>query len=330
MKACEQIKEKHPDTIPFYTGGLTTSGPSYLLTFFGLGSYYIADDGTVSMSYRNPKYLDMYIWVNQMVRKGLMTEDSFVDGSEEKDSKSLAGAVASYALTIGESGKVPANNPNTYYYPMKPWDSYLQIRTNAGYIQFGISAKSKNKDAAIRWFEFGNTELGARTMCWGIEGKKEDGWSGDVVNGPHFYFDENGKATYFEEFQAARNADWSGVERKSGLGFYQSYVCTNSIYITEAEVLKSELMTQMNEWYRDRVTYNNGFIFNIPAGSDEYVAYQTIRSLIGEYNVKWAFAKDEAEVRSLYDEFIRKVEASGEAKLNEWYTKTYNENIKKQ
>jgi len=34
--------------------------------------------------------LDMYIWVYQMVRTGLMTEDSFVDRSEEKDSKSLA------------------------------------------------------------------------------------------------------------------------------------------------------------------------------------------------------------------------------------------------
>jgi len=329
MKACEQIKNNHPDTIPFYTGGLTTAGPSYLRYFFGVGIYHIAQDGTVSMSYRNPKYVDMYVWVNEMVRKGLMTEDSFVDGSEEKDSKSLAGAVASYAWTIGESEKTPANNPNTYYYPMKPWDSYEQVRTNAGYIQFAISEKSKNKEAAIRWFEFGNTELGARTMCWGIEGKKEDGWSGDVVNGPHFYFDEKGKATYYEGFQAARNADWSGVERKSGLGFFQSYICTNSVYITEAEVIKSELMTQMNAWYRDKVSYNNGFIFNIPAGSDEYVTYQTINSLIEEYNVKWAYAKDEQEVRRLYDEFIKKVEASGEAKLNEWYTKTYKENMKK-
>ena len=58
-------------------------------------------------------------------------------------------------------------------------------------------------------------------------------------------------------------------------------------------------MTQMNEWYRDKVTYNNGFIFNIPAGSDEYVTYQTINSLIEEYNVKWAYAKDEEEVRKL-------------------------------
>ena len=262
-----------------------------------------------------------------MVNKGLMTEDSFVDGSSEKDSKSLAGAVASYAWTVGETGKVPADNADTYYYPMEPWDTYEQVRTNSGYIQFAISEKSTNKDAAMRWLEFGNTELGAQTMCWGVEGEESDGWSGDVVNGPHFYFDENGKATYYQGFQEARNADWSGVEKKSGLGYYYSYVLTNVIYGTEAEVIKSDLMTQMNEWYSDKVTYNNGFIFNIPAGSDEYIAYQTISSLIEEYNVKWAFAKDEAEVRSLYEEFIQKVEAADEAKLNEWYTKTYADNI---
>ena len=327
MEACETIKANHPDTIPFYTGGLTTKGPSYLRYFFGIGSYYIADDGTVSQSYRNPEYLDLYIWVNEMVNKGLMTEDSFVDGSSEKDSKSLAGALASYAWTIGESGKVPADNADTYYYPMKPWDSYEQVRTNSGYIQFGISEKSENKDAAMRWMEFGNTELGAQTMCWGIEGQESDGWSGDVVNGPHFYFDENGKATYFQEFQDARNADWSGVEKKSGLGYYYCYVLTNTVYGSEAEVLKSDLMTQMNEWYSDKVVYNNGFIFNISAASDEYIVYQTINSLIEEYNVKWAFAKGEAEVRSLYEEFIQKVEAADEAKLNAWYTKTYADNI---
>ena len=328
MEACQQIKELHPDTIPFYTGGNTTSGPGYLRQFFGVNSYYLAEDGTVSMSYRNPDYLDMYIWVNKMVNAGLMTEDSFVDTDTEKDSKSLAGAVASYAWTIGETGKVPADNPDTIYYPMKPWDSYQQERTNAGYIQFGISEKSENKGAAIRWFEFGNTELGAQTMCWGIEGNEEDGWSGDVVNGPHFFYEEDGaKATYFQGFQDARNADWSGVERQSGLGFYQSYVCANMVYITEAEITGGDLMAEMNEWYGDKISYNNGYIFNLPAGSDEYVAYQTINSLIEEYNVKWAFASSEDEVRSLYEEFLQKVEAAGESTLNQWYTETYQENI---
>lgn len=123
MAACETIKANHPDTIPFYTGGLTTKGPSYLRYFFGTGIYYVDEDGTVSQSYRNPKYVDMYVWVNEMVNKGLMTEDSFVDGSSEKDSKSLAGAVASYAWTVGETGKVPADNADTYYYPMEPWDT---------------------------------------------------------------------------------------------------------------------------------------------------------------------------------------------------------------
>lgn len=330
MELCQQIKEKHPDTIPFYTGGLTSSGPSYLRYLFGPNVYYRdPETGRVSGSYRDPQYLEMYKWVNKMVNAGLMTEDSFVDTDVEKDSKSLAGQVASYVWTIGETGKIPADNANTQYYPMQPWDSYKQIRTNSGYIRFGISEKSENKDAAMRWFEFGNTKLGSQTMCWGVEGDPDAEFSGDVVNGPHFFFEENGeKATLYPGFQEARNADWSGVEKQSGIGFYHCYVSTHDTWAEMGEITGSDLMKEMNEWYAPRVEYNNGFIFNLPADSDEYVINQQITTLISEYNVQWAFAKDEEEVESLYNEFLGKVEALGEEKLIDWYTAAYEENVK--
>lgn len=201
MAACEEIKEKHPDKVPFYTGGVTKSGPGYLTTLFGVGSYYVAEDGTVSKSYRNPEYLNMYKWLNEMTRKGLMDQESFVDTEDEKDAKSLAGDVASYVWTMGEANKVPADNENTVYYPMKPWDRYKQIRTNTGWLRSAVSAKSEHKDAALRWMEFGNTKIGAQTMCWGIEGEPDAEFSGDVVNGPHFFWEENGeKATLYPGF----------------------------------------------------------------------------------------------------------------------------------
>lgn len=111
MEACKAIKEKHPETVPFYTGGVTTTGPSYLLTLFGLGNYYVADDGTVSKSYRNPQYLEMYKWVNEMVREGLMTEESFVDSDVEKDAKSLAGSVAPMCGPLARLGRCPLTMP---------------------------------------------------------------------------------------------------------------------------------------------------------------------------------------------------------------------------
>ncbi len=230
MAACEQIKEKHPDKVAFYTGGETKSGPGALRTHFGVGSYYVGEDGTVSGSYRNPEYLNMYKWINEMTRKGLMDQESFVDTEQEKDAKSLAGDVASYLWTIGEANKVPADNSETIYYPMKPWNTYKQIRTNTGWLRSAISEKSEHKDAAARWMEFGNTKIGAQTMCWGIEGEPDAEFSGDVVNGPHFFWEENGeKATLYEGFMAARMADWGGVEKQSGIGFYQSFVCTHDV-----------------------------------------------------------------------------------------------------
>ncbi len=328
MEACKAIKEKHPETVPFYTGGVTTTGPSYLLTLFGLGNYYVADDGTVSKSYRNPQYLEMYKWVNEMVREGLMTEESFVDSDVEKDAKSLAGSVASYVWTIGEAGKVPADNASTSYYPMKPWNTYAQIRTNTGWLRSAISAKSENKEAAARWMEFGNTKIGAQTMCWGIEGSPDEEWSGDFENGPHFFWEEDGeKATLYPGFQDARNADWGGVEKKTGIGFYQSYVCTNDVWMNMGEITGSDLMKEMNQWFAPTVSYNNGFVFDVPAGSDEAVANQTITSLIEEYNVQWAFASSAEEVERLYNEFLTRAEEAGEATLNKLYTEQYKANL---
>lgn len=328
LEACKEIKAKHPDTIPFYTGGNTQNGPSYLRWLFGPCSYYVAEDGTVSGSYRDPRYLDMYLWVNEMVREGLMTEDSFVDGDTEKDAKSLAGEVASYLWTVGETGKVPADNPDTTYYPMQPWDTYEAVRSNAGYIRFGISEKSEHKDAAMRWLEYGSSEIGARTMYWGVEGNQADGWSGDVVNGPHCFSEEDGewgqKITYFEGFQDARNADWSGTEKKSGLGFYGAFVNGNTILGSTAECMPTDLMKQMNQWYAPKVRYDDALVFSLPAGSDESVTYQSITSLVSEYNIKWAFAASAEEVKSLYNEFIGRVENEcNEAGLNQWYTEQY-------
>ncbi len=330
MAACEKIKEKHPDTIPFYTGGVTKTGPGSLRVLFGVGSYYVAEDGTVSASYRNPEYLNMYKWINEMTRKGLMTEDSFVDGEEEKNAKSLSGEVTSYVWTVGETGKIPANNPDTTYYPMQPWDCYKQVRTNTGWLRSVISAKSEKKDTAVRWMEFGNTKIGAQTMCWGIEGDPDAEWSGDVVNGPHFFWEENGeKATLYPGFQETRNADWDGTERKSGIGCYQSFVCTHDVWMNQGEITGSDLMKEMNAWYGPKVEYDNGFVFDIPAGSDEAVANQTINSLIEEYNVKWAFASSAEEVETLYNEFLGRVESeTDEALLNKLYTEQYNANKK--
>ncbi len=328
---CMEIKEKHPDTIPFYTGGLTGSGPSYLLYMFGLGTYYVDENLNVSRSFHNPNYLGMLKWVNRMVNDGLMTEDSFVDTDNDKDAKSLAGKVATYVWTVGETYKVPADNPDTYYYPMGPWDGYEQVRTNNGYIRFGVSAKASDeaKDACMRFLEFGNSLEGFETLVCGIEGTKDDDYTGDLINGPHFYYEDDPtspggrKATWYESFYNAKLADWSGVEMKSGLGGYHSYVFTSGIYQTETETMKSDLSTEMNELYLDHVRYDDPLLFSFEAGSDALVANQTITSLIAEYWTQWAFAPNEEEVERLYNEFLQRAADSDEATLNQWLTEKY-------
>ncbi len=99
--------------------------------------------------------------------------------------------------------------------------------------------------------------------------------------------------------------------------------------MNEGEVTGSDLMKEMNEWFGSTVEYDNSFVFDIPSGSDESVAYTTINSLVEEYNVKWAFASSAEEVETLYNEFLNRVETeTDEDLLNKLYTEQYNANQK--
>ncbi len=324
MEFCEKLQEAHPDHLPFYTGSLTTTGPSYLAYLFGVGSYYVDENLNVSRAYRNPAYLDMYIWFNEMVNKGLVNEDSFVDEDADKDAKIAQGLPSSFLYNVAYTGAVPGDNPDTTYYPMKPWDTYEQVRANAGYIRFGISQKCKDKAAATRWLEFGNSPEGAEIMCLGIEGSPDEEWSGDLINGPHFYYEPDGdKGTMYEGFVNARLADWVGTRAITGIEEYANYVTVDNWLIAQGRVISSDAMNQVNEWFNPYVRFDNGLSFNLAAGSDELVINQTITNLIKEYHVKWAFASGEEEVRSLFDEFLKKCEDAGEEKLNAYLTETY-------
>ena len=321
MAAMEQVKAKHPDAIAFYGGdGSFLKGPGPMSTHFGIGSFY-EKDGVVSQSYRNPKYLEMYKWMNKMASKGLLTKESFVDTTDVSVGKTKQGLPAAYTWTVGETGKVPANNPNTSYQPMKAWDSYKQIRMNAGYFSFAVAAKSKNQERVMNWIEFINTEEGAKASTWGIEGEAY----GDVENGPHFRY-INGEPKFFKEFLDAKIADWSGTCRKSGLDSFRECMVNDVMGDKVAWDSSDPLIGKMNEWYGDKVEYQDQFIFNVPSGSEEMVVNQKIKDLIKEYNVKWVFAKDETEVTSLYNEFIAKVESAGEATLNKLYTVQWTAN----
>ncbi len=325
-----KIKENHPDCIPFYTDGQTRTGPSYLRWLFGVCSYYVnPETKEVSSSCRDPKYLDMYIWVNKMVKAGLMPEDNFVDGYEEAEAKITAGKPATFMSVVADGGRSPADNPDTIYYPMKPWNTYEAVRSNAGYLKWGVSVKASDeaKDAAMRWTEFANTELGAQTLVWGVEGPADGQWDGDFENGATFFFEDdpkspNGrKATWYSGYYDAMMGDWSGVCKKTGLCCYQNVSLTNQIYGDMTQVTENDMLKEMNEWFAPTVRYDNALYFNL--SDDPAVVYQTYVSLISEYNIKWAYAEDEAEVRALFDEFSQRYIDAGEPILNQFYTETY-------
>ncbi|HBM80207.1 MAG TPA: hypothetical protein DD426_05125 [Clostridiaceae bacterium] len=325
MKALEELKAKHPDKIPFYGGdGSFLSGPGPLTTHFGIEPYYKVDD-TLKMQYKDPKYLDMLKWMNQMASNGLLTKESFVDNTEISIGKTKQGLPISYTWTIGETGKIPSDNPKTTYQPMAPWDSYKQVRYGTGWYAVGITKKCKNPARAIRFLEYANSEAGWKAFNWGVEGDK---YSGDPVNGPHYKVID-GKPTYFKEYMDAKLADWAGLERKNGLGAYSMFVLDYEANYIATWNPDDPLMKKMNEIYAPKVVYTPEYDIVVPGGSDESVIDQKIDDLIKEYTVKIVFAKSQNEVTSLYNEFVNTCEKAGASKLEKFYTETWKAKLSK-
>ena len=313
-----ELQALHPDKIPFYGGnGSFADNPDTMTTFFGVASYYL-DGDTAKIKERDPKYKEMMLWMNDLALKGLFTKESFVDNHDMAVSKTKEGLPITYTWTIGESGKVPADNPDTTYEVMDPWDCYEQTRVGAGWFAVGISAESEHADRAIQLLEFCNSQDGYNALVNGVEGE----WTGDPVNGPHFKM-EDGRPVYHEEYLAAKTADWDGLEKQNGLSGNSMLIFDSAYANLPYWVTTDEKMNHYNDIFGDKVVYEPKFDFVIPAGSDEAVIQAKIKELIAEYMVKIVFAESAEAAEAEYNNLLEQCDAVGAEKLEAFYTAEY-------
>lgn len=320
-KALEEMAASHPDKIPFYAadGSWKTNNPNSLFPFFGIAPYYV-EGTTVKHHMEDPKFHEMYMWMNDLATKGLLTKETFVDDSEVAQGKFAQGLPIVYRWTLGDMGKVPADNPNTTYEPMRPWDTYKQVRTGTGWFAIGIPKKSSNPDRAIQLLEYVNSEPGYKALCYGIEG---DTYLGDVKAGPHYKM-EDGKPTYHAEYIADKQKDWNGVEQQTGLGPHQMLVFDKTYGDLPTWTADNTRMVEMNEVFGPKVVYEPKLDIIIPATSEEFVIKTKIEELIKEYAVKIVFAATPELAQQEFDTLLQKSNEAGKEKLEVFLTAEYN------
>lgn len=327
IAALEQIKAKHGNKIGFYTNAVNVPNAKHLNSSevvsigtanqFGVQPLYKEGDA-VKSGLRSPEFKTMITFLNQLALKGLLTKDSFIDSKDIFTQKINNGDAVTYAFTIGDGTKVPADNKDTSYAIMQPFATYKQVRDGSGWTAIAIPKTNKDPKRAIEFLAFLSSEEGHKLTKWGVEGDTYV----NAADGPHYKM-VDGKATYLPEYWAAKQKDWSGVAEQNGLSEY--WLTANSIWWNGPEWDAADpKFAEYNKMFAKHVTYDSSLVgLNLDSTTPIGITEKKIIDLYASYYSKIIFAKDAAAATALYDEFIQKAEAAGLAEVEKAWTDLY-------
>ncbi|MDF2986309.1 MAG: ABC-type sugar transport system periplasmic component-like protein [Eubacterium sp.] len=334
IEALKQIKQKHPDKIGFYAGANTLNSESMgssvdtarLSTIgaqFGVTQYYEVD-GKIQIGFRNPAFVEALKFLNKLMVNKLLTKESFIDNSEIQLAKVQKGDPISYTWTIGDGTKIPSDNPNTQYIVMKPFPNYKRIEAGTGWNATVITKSAKNPERAIKFLEYLYSQDGIKDTVYGVEG---DTYSGDVANGPHWKM-VDGKPTLLPEYYKEKMKDWGSVAAKNGLGEYW-FISDSLDYNIHLWDKNDTEMAEYNKIFAPYMEYRPELdLPTIDPASADGIALKKCLEIYKNSIIKIIFSKDEAAALAEYNNMIAKCDEMGLSKVEDIWTRTYNEKLK--
>lgn len=329
VAALEKMHANHPDKIAFYPADNAVSASTLALNAsmgnlgmqFGMSNNMTNQGGQIRWQARSAEFKNTISFLHELYTKSLLTKDPFIDSKDVNNSKITRGEVISYSWVISDAEKVPQDNPNTQYIIVGPLDTYKQSRTGAGWLATVISKKSSDPARAIRFLEYLCSVEGHQDVSWGIQG---DYYGGDIVTGPHWNLVE-GKPTMLPDYVKDKNADWSGVAAKNGLGEYW-IACNELLWNLPWWDTSNEKMASFNKTYGPLVVFEPELDLQSPdPASKEGIILQKAHALLQQYVARIVFLQD---WKAEYDKFIAEVDALGMDKVETYYNTQYQEKLK--
>ncbi len=328
VAALEKMHVNHPDKIAFYPADNAVSASTLALNAsmgnlgvqFGMSNNMTDQGGQIRWQARSEEFRNTIAFMHDLQKKGLLNQDPFIDSKDVNNAKITRGDVISYTWVISDGEKVPEDNLNTQYIVVGPFDTYKQSRTGAGWLATVISKKCQDPARAIRFLEYMASVEGHQDVSWGIQG---DTYSGDVINGPQWKLID-GKPTMLPDYVTDKNADWSGVAAKNGLGEYW-IACNEMLWNLPWWDTSNEKMASYNKVYGPKVVYVPELDFRSPdPASEEGIILQKAHELLQLYVVSMVFSED---WKAEYDKFIAEVDALGMDKVETFYNTQYQEKL---
>ncbi|MFD3259692.1 extracellular solute-binding protein [Paenibacillus lentus] len=331
LKALEDAKRMFPDVngqplIPlgmydFHEKG-NASLEHYIQNFLAVP---YEKDGKLNDRFTDPDYVNWLKTMRKANEIGLLAKDIFIDKRPQMEEKIAQGRYFAmlYARTdlAAQQNVLFAEDPNSVYISVDgPANSNLDQPTLAGPSISGwtitlISKNVKDKARAIRFLDYMISEEGQRDT---FLGKKGVTW--DTIDG---------KDQFLPEVVDMLNNDRSSFDKQYGASHtFWMLMDTNMTPAWAPPAV--EPFKQMEDWTRGKTMSFSQFDQIDPLGnSDEGIMNTKILQEWGKVLPKLVLSKSDEEFDKIWNDYLKKRDELGFAKVQEYKQKKYEENLKK-
>lgn len=332
----ELVKKKFPNMVPLEAGdnfqakNLVYRGMGEKL-FDYPGSYLGApQSGKFTKVFEDPMLIKTYLFLNRLLRKGLMTQDFLTQTSDQVVEKLVNGQVAvmtswDFSNLIKKANDNNKIDPNLYDIIWPPHDPSVDPKkiTQSGYATLGWNVNVFTKSAAPRiekileYMDWATGPEGQRILSYGPQGFF---WDEMDQNGIPFWNSryENASAT---ERSQSRIFNWNWVGNTSWV---------DSTKVAANQRLPLDKQDKSVAWQGNvlwQTTQNeNEFVFDRPAPESDLGMKTTIIADVFDYAIAQAmFAPNEAEVLRIFAEAQTEIDQNDYAEYLDYCTRAWND-----
>lgn len=331
MDIMKAYKAKYPDGTAMTWDAENETYMTPLKGMYGLKTYSVAEDGSLQHVARDPKYIEMLKFCNEMYRNNLLDKEWVVNKNtlwtQKLSSGDVFGTLSSYwDVAAANTSLASTVGPDAQLYAYKVLgdgiasdETTYGARNTLGWDAIGITSNCKNVERAVDFADFMVSEEGQYLKLWGVEG--ED-W--EIKDGVH---------TANEDLLKGMVEDSNGTIRSTGVRLWSWFVKNgNGSDGTPYDILKVEL-TDAAVFANKNLPDTNWDMAEYdalePVGSTpEGLKYQKVQDVFDQAFPKIIAASSEEECVQLYEKMISDMDAAGLKDVEKVINENYDAKMK--
>ena len=334
LELLRSFAEKYPQidgqpSIPFTTC-LDYEYMGALQGMYGMKTYY-EENGRLLHPAKDPRYIQMLSFLNQMYREGLLDKEWVLNRKDLyldkiKSGRVFATACAYWDISSENSLLRAEGGGNAFYACYKVLGEGVEAsettyggRNSLGWDAIAVTDHCRNMDAALRVIDFLASEEGQYLMLWGIEG--ED-WS--YVDGVRTPSEDN-----LELFtrSISRAIEQTGIRRwiwfiKNGNGSDGSPYDLMTKYQPTIEAQIANRRMEGDHW--DTSVYLG---LDPESGTEESLMWTNIENIYDETFPRMVNADSAESMLAMHEKLLLDMEAEGLSSVEAIWTENYQKRI---